>query len=377
MSAPATPTTRVVLEVDGQELTDLYPDVTRVEVELDDDLAALVRIELTVHRDRNGAWTHLDDERLRPWRPVAVHVGIGEGVEPLMSGYLTHAHTVFDIDVERCRLELWGMDRSVALDREQRHLDWPERSDGDIARAIFAEHGLEARVEDPDPARDAVVSTVMQRETDMAFLRRLARRRGYECYVEGDVGHFHPVPAAPEIQPLLAVHFGDRTTVEWLTLAVDALAPAEVGAAVLDRAEKTVISHVADTAATPPLGRSAVPDLLPARVPPARVHRHHDVPVDEPDLRARTQAAADRTRWFVTGEGVLDGERYGTLLRPRQPVTITGIGETHSGVYVVRHVTHTLTPAGHEQHFRVERDGIGLTGDEDFSATSRGLGGSW
>jgi hypothetical protein len=57
------------------------------------------------------------------------------------------------------------------------------------------------------------------------------------------------------------------------------------------------------------------------------------------------------------------------VLRPRRPVTIKGVGETHSGVYYVTHVTHTFTRDGYTQFFRVKRNGLMPTGTEDFSAS--------
>jgi hypothetical protein len=49
-------------------------------------------------------------------------------------------------------------------------------------------------------------------------------------------------------------------------------------------------------------------------------------------------------------------------------VTIKGVGETYSGVYYVRSVRHQFTPDGHGQSFTVKRDGLELTGREDFSS---------
>ena len=47
--------------------------------------------------------------------------------------------------------------------------------------------------------------------------------------------------------------------------------------------------------------------------------------------------------------------------------TIKGIGETHSGLYYVTHVTHIFTADGYLQRFRVKRNGLLPTGAEDFS----------
>ena len=38
---------------------------------------------------------------------------------------------------------------------------------------------------------------------------------------------------------------------------------------------------------------------------------------------------------FVSAEGEIAAGRYGHVLRPRQPVTVKGVSETYSGVYLV------------------------------------------
>src|SRR3712207_7201341 len=48
-------------------------------------------------------------------------------------------------------------------------------------------------------------------ETDIQFLRRLARRNGFECFVKGGVGAFRKPALAEPPLPVLAAHFGDRS----------------------------------------------------------------------------------------------------------------------------------------------------------------------
>lgn len=71
----------------------------------------------------------------------------------------------------------------------------------------------------------------------------------------------------------------------------------------------------------------------------------------------------------MTGDGEFAANDYGHVLRARQTVTVKGIGETYSGVYYVTHVTHTFTPDGYTQHFRVKRNGLLPTGAENFAAS--------
>lgn len=364
----------IAIEIDGEEADDLYPDVNLVEVELDDELAAMFRIELVMSLEPDGTWSHLDDERLTPWRQATIHAGFSDGTEPLMSGYLTHVRPVFECDESQCRLEVWGLDGSVLMDREEKLKDWPDKKDSDIAAEIFRSYGFRAEVDDTSVVHDQLVSTIIQRETDIQFLRRLALRNGYECFVDGDTGHFQS-PRIADDQPVLAVHFGDETNVGWFRVEVDALAEANVAMFQIDRTEKEVLSSLVEDSLQPTLGAVVLADLLPPEVDSGRSYLGMNVTTGTLEMDALCQGLFHRAEWFVTGEGTMAANHYGQVLRPRRTVTIKGVGETHSGRYYVTHVTHSITADGYNQRFRVRRNALLPTGDEDFGGGDGLLGG--
>jgi len=359
----------LVIEIGGREADDLYADLTRLEVELADDAPATFRLSLALYRGRDGAWPYLDEERLRVWSRVAVSVGFADGGhEELVSGYVTRVRPWFDADEARCTLEVEGMDGSVLMDREEKLKDWPNKKDSDIAREILGSYGFAARVEETLVVHDEALSTVIQRETDHQFLKRLAQRNSFSCWVEGSIGHFRPLPADPVPQPTLAAHFGAETSLASFTATVDALRPAEVGMFQVDRFGKEVIAAGAQTPARQPLGRMGAAALLPRGMDPGRVYVAKNAATGLPEMAALCQGVFDEGGWFVSGEGETLPAAYGHVLRPRGLVTVKGVGESYSGVYYVSYVRHTLTAAGYTQFFRVRRDALFPTGAEDFSS---------
>src|SRR5215218_6747082 len=98
------------VRIGGQEIEDLYRDLITLEVELDEELAAMCRITLALLLLPDGRWTHLDDDRLAPWQPVSVSVSLGGSEEELFSGFVTHLRPEFGEAPEACRLEIWGVD---------------------------------------------------------------------------------------------------------------------------------------------------------------------------------------------------------------------------------------------------------------------------
>src|SRR4029434_9158625 len=225
--------------VDG-ELDVPKTDLLSLEVELDSELASMFRLQLAIRQQRDGNWTYLDEERFRPWMPMRITGGFDADVEELLSGYITPVKPDFSRGAQ-CSLEIWGMDRSVVMDREERLYAWPNERDSAIAAKIFSQYGFFPVVTKTQAQHDDKISTIIQRETDMQFLNRLALRNGFECYVEGGIGFFRPPRIIADPQPVLAVHFGDDTNVNEFSLEVNALAPTNVMMFQVDRTDKTLL----------------------------------------------------------------------------------------------------------------------------------------
>lgn len=365
----------LTITIDDKEVSDLYQDLVSFEVELDDELAAMFRLHIAIALQPDGSWTYLDDERFRVWQPFTISAGLESGTEELISGYITHVKPSFSPDITQCRLEVWGMDGSVLMDREEKLKDWPNKKDSDIATEIFSQYGLSPETEDTAVIHDEAISTTIQRETDIQFLRRLALRNGFECYVEDKTGYFRSPQLDAPPQPLLAVHFGDETNVQQFSLEVNALTPATVAMFQVDRATKEVLDVTIETSQQTALGKMDATSLLKTGMNPGVVVVSGVVATGQPEMTALCQGLYGQGSWFVTGEGVVAANDYGYVLRARQNVTIKGIGETYSGVYYVTHVTHSFTPDGYTQSFRVKRNGLLPTGTEEFSASGGLLGG--
>jgi hypothetical protein len=245
----------IAIEIEGEAVDDIfYQDLISAEVELDDELAGMFRLQMAIRQQPDGIWTYIDDERLQLWRQVTITAGLESETEELMLGYITHINLEFDSDPTQCILEIMGMDSSVLMDREEKLKDWPDKKDSDIASEIFGLYGLSPEAEDTETIHDEAVSTIIQRETDMQFLKRLALRNGYECYVEGTTGYFGPRQMDESPQPILAIHFGDETNVNQFSIEANSLVPANVSMFQIDRMNREVLDGNADSSQQTLLG---------------------------------------------------------------------------------------------------------------------------
>jgi phage protein D len=355
------------IEIDGDEITDVYDELTSLEVELDEELPAMWRLRLPLLLEQDGTWRFLDDERFRAWKPVVISAGLDGDLQELIAGFITHVRPTFEADPTRCLLEVWGLDGSILLDREDKLKDWPSKKDSDIAAELFSEHGLSAEVDDTEVVHDEAVSTIIQRETDWQFLGRLALRNGFECFVEGTTGHFRRprLDAAP--QALLAVHFGAETNVNRFALEVNALTPVTVSMAQVDRTNKEVVDATADSTDQATLGATGAAAIVGPGIAAASVVVGTTVTTGAAEMAGLCRGLFHRQEWFVTGEGEIAGNQSGVVLKPRGTVTVKGVGETFSGVYVVSRVTHAFSGDGYTQSFAVKRNAVLPSGDEDFA----------
>lgn len=362
------------IEFDGEEIDTVYSDLLKLEVELDDELASMFRLRLGMLQTSEG-WTSLDDERLQVWKPVSITAGFEDDNEELLTGYITHVKPHFQANAEQAYLEIWGMDASVMMNRIEVLKDWPNKKDSDIATEIFTSYGLAAEVEDTSVVHEENVSTIIQRETDMQFLKRLALRNGYECYVQGSNAYFGPPSIDDEPQPLLAVHFGNETNIHNFSVGVDAMAPVNVGMFQIDRMNKETAEVNIENSAQTSLGATNSSSILGAGMQAGQLYIGCNGASGAAEMTALCQGLYDRAEWFITAQGEVTANNYAHVLMPRKPVTVKGIGETYSGIYYVNHVTHVFTCDGYKQMVRMKRNALLPAGNEDFGGSGSLLGG--
>jgi hypothetical protein len=211
--------------------------------------------------------------------------------------------------------------------------------------------------------------TTTQRSTDIRFLRQLARRNSYECFVfpepltGKDFGYFGPrvsPPALPEA--VINVKMGSETNVSEFKIHYEMLRPTYAAGGGIDSATRTPQAFPAVTALTPigaPMGIE--PALQRIVVPPITI------PVETgqmrlPGLVAAVQGVVDRASWAVIAEGTV-GPDVG-ILRPGGIINVRGAGRLYNGAYYVTRVSHSIDCGCYTQKFQAARNAVTMTGTE-------------
>jgi len=348
------------LELDGRPAPpELLDAVQSLDVEDHVDLAGIVRLRIGVAVASSGdAWSFVDEDMFPRLGRVRVQARVGNAQATLVDAHVVEVRAALDGEPSRSFLDVVAMDATAVMNLEERVRAWPGRSDADVAREVFGEHGLDADVEDTQPVWDEADSTLMQRGTDIRFLRGLARRNGFECYVETDpvtdrpTGHFHPPRLDGPPQGILTVGMG-APTVDHFTVRHHMVGVADAEAHGVDAATLEVQDGAAEGSSLKSLGRDEAGKAGRRRV-------IVDAGGATEQVETVSQAMRDRTGWAVAAEGRLNTALYGKVLRAKRNVLVRGVGRRFGGTYRVERVLHTFTEEGHVQHFTLRRNALGL-----------------
>jgi hypothetical protein len=369
----------------------LYTLINSVTVEESMDMPAAIEILLPVSRDSGGDITYLADARFAPLAPVAVvatagasgaqgvaagAVGavasaVGGGSAPsgsqcIFDGYVLSHKLHLETGVTNSTLCVWGQDACWLMNQTEKVREWVDVTDASVASSIFGDYGItpsDQNTQDDSPAHSEDTHSLMQRGSDIAFLRMLARRTGKVCRVAcadqpgARTGYF----AKPKLDgdPALSISLNDPTnwTVDSIDLEWDATRPTAVtarSALFSDSDSNGAVGDSTDSGLTA-LDARTLGDFTgkPMTVLLATA-------VDSAgELTQRAQAVLREANWFVRCDGEADADRLGIVLRAGMLVKLTGLGALHSGNWLVWTVRHRLTQEAHQMRFELLRNAVG------------------
>ncbi len=419
------------LWLDGTPVPTLASSVLSLEVDERSDEASTARIVLDLSpvgdEASGGDWDAIEygpfakDRGVPAFRLLSrVSVGLGlEAGDPepavaatVFDGYVTAVEPVIGRGrVPDSYLVLSCLDASCLMHLETVTRTWDGITDAGIAAEIFAKYGFDATpgetVEDAGISREAVLPGLVQRGTDAEFLRMLARRNGFEWYLEPSgtvaegthpgrdlVGHFHSPRVDAEPQPVLALFPRLTPTLQTFRARFDSHQPTRIRSWHIDERSRllqsvdltgtdlrrmgshsradvladrlTAIAPVKVGAAT--AGTPGGPGSLPATLDIAS----GNVPTSAVELNTLARASLRTADWFVTGSGTVQCDRYPAIVRSRRPVTVSGAGHLLDGLWYVQGVRHRwgVDPADPEREQRVRRY------EADVSMVRNALGGA-
>lgn len=341
---------RPSVEIDGKReatLTSSLMSLDIVETE-----AGLARCELVFGNwggPDKGGFQHFGRDLLEFGKPLTIKLGDGK----LFEGRISALSAKFP-DGGTPQIGVCAEDRLQDLRMTRRTRAFADASLADILRSIAGDHGLQAQVEVQGETYKLLAQV---NQSDLAFLRDLARREDAQIWVEGS-----QLKAAQRAQ-----RNGQSLELSW----AGPLREFEVCADLAHQrtrlvgagwsvADKRVAKHEADEAAIRaelnggPSGAETLQQAFGARVDALA----HGLPSSDGEARALAEASfRHMARRFITGHGVAetkDALRVGTKL------SIKGVGPLFEGDYTVTEVQIRFDPKlGVRTEFWCDRPAIG------------------
>ena len=338
-----------------------------LEVEENADLPGAVQLTLPVDSDGNGELTFVNDARFQPFVNVAVVVTPqGQSDQCIFDGYILSSKLHLQKGSAGSTLQIWGQDASWLMNLEEKTKEWVDVTDADVANQIFDNYGFSAADEnsqDDSPTHTEDGHTLMQRASDIQFLRTLARRNGKLCRVTCTdtpgqrTGYF----AKPGVQgtPVITLDLNDPTnwTVDALDLSWDVTHPSSVMARQASFTDSDPDGFSGDQSDS---GLDLLDDQGLADFAGFTMSVMLTAPVDDAqELILRAQSVLREAGWFVRCEGEVDASRLQTILRVGTVVMINGAGALNSGKYFVWSVRHTIDKQSHRMKFVLLRNALG------------------
>jgi hypothetical protein len=348
--------------------TSVYPDIATLEVEENAELPGALQFDLPVDSANNDL-TRVGDDLVQPYANLAVVVLIdGQSPECIFDGYVLSNKLHLEKGLTNCKLQIWAQDDSWQMNQAENVHEWSGMTDGEVANAIFATYNFTPAPENTDD--DSVTHpdtghTLMQRATDIQFLRQLARRNGKLCRVActdtpgQPTGYFiTPDVTADPAVTLIATGTDPLPTVNSLDFEWDVTRATEVTGrqATFDSGAdpEGVVGDATDSGLT----AMDVSDLPTFAAQPMTALLTTTVD-DAGELLVRAQSVVREGGFFVRCTGEADVSQINAVLRVGTVVQINGAGSMYSGNYFVWSVRHTIKTDSHKMNFVLVKNAIG------------------
>ena len=307
----------------------------------------------------DGDFPLLAESRLGPGSELSILVPAPDADHCLVKGPVYGQQIHFEHGGSGSTLTVMGGDSSIKLDREDKVVAWSDVTDSDAASSILSAAGFTADVESTTASHAEAKHTLIQRETDLAFLRRLARRNGSLFWIACDpagveTAHFKRPALDGEAALDLIINLSDPpANVTSLEISWDVERPTSSEALEVDLNTKEDISGATPKSPLTPLGGAALVDI--ATEP--RI-AHVRAPVDDSgDLTARSEGTLIEASFFVRATGATTLSALGSVLRAHTLVNLRGVGSRHSGLWFCSAVRHTIDATEHRMDFDLIRNG--------------------
>jgi hypothetical protein len=248
------------------------------------------------------------------------------------------------------------------MDRETKSALWTNLTDDAAVMAVVGGYGFVPDTESTSGAHLEAKHALVQRDSDLRFVRRLAARNGFAFWVTCDpfgieTAHFKRVPLDGEAAAKLVINQqpAEANNLTSIDFTWDVERPTSVIGAQLDLNTLTTLDGAVAGSPLTTLGDESLSDIAP------EVRSVHILaPADDAgELQARGEGALIEAGWFIEATCETSLHRLGSLVHAHTLVEVQGVGSRYSGNYLVAAVDHYVDGAAHRMTLTLIRNGWG------------------
>lgn len=357
MTEPSLATNSPVFTVNGELAPILARDCVRLEI--DEGVEGLRTLQahfLAVGAGATGPpqpMLHLDGATIDFGKAIEVCVGPDTDQRTVFDGVISAVEVVFG-DGEPPHVVVLAEDALMRLRMTRRMRTYQNVTDGEIAQAIAAEHGLTADVTVDGPRYDVVQQL---NQSDLAFLRERARLVAAELWCTGRTLH---VSSRPRRQGTVVTLVQGNQLISARLCADLAHQRSEIVVTGYDAQAKDVIDERAgpDVVDAEITGGRTGPRVLEKALGASTTLRVREAALTGAEANAWARAEMlRRGRRFVTVTGTTRGSPD---LVMGSAVTLQRVGQPFEGAgYYVTRLTHTFDlQRGLQTRFEAERSTV-------------------
>ena len=284
---------------------------------------------------------------------IDVDVGAGQAQGSIFSGRITALEGHFP-GQRPPEILILAEDRLQDLRMTRRTRSFDQSTIADVVNSIASDHSLQPQV---DVETLSLPVLVQVNQSDLAFLRDLARVVDAELWIEGT--SLHMQARARRRSPEVRLIYG-KTLREFSVSADLAHQRTSVKVSGWDVDDKSAIDEEAtDSSVRGELaGGSSGAALLREKFGERSERIVHHMPLTTREAQVRAAAQfRNRARRFLCGRGVSEGD---ARIRVGVNVNLTELGPLFNGTYYVSEVRHTFDNLhGYRTLFTAERAGLG------------------
>jgi len=373
------------------DLIDCMTEV-RVEQRLDEPTMFAIRFQ----EDFSGGQPRVQvAPELGCGQMISIAVKDGDEIKCLVRGPITEREWSAMLGGPGSWYEIRGEDRRVEMDREHKRRS---RSgfESDFAAEILKEHKFfrtriqktEKRYGTANQNGKPTTETLNQRDTDEVFLRQIARRNNmcfwieYDCQRNGldpsgeslkieEIANLRSSPLRPDAEIQTdspEIKLDRKVNVSLRVNVVKDECPNVIAFNIKENHERptrfqgTAIDFKTATRNSTP-ANDKQPPLAKGGETLDTCNLGRDVWIttagDIVELRRKASSALTEAGWFISATARTTAHMSRGVLAPHDEVKVEGLGNSHSGNYQVRAVTHVINAADHFMDLELRRNSTG------------------